>query len=226
MLKKEYIYAKNLEDTYLFNGIKEKEIIHLMSCMNFKIRKYKRGEFILQVGSHTKSLGIVIKGKANIIGEDYWGRKIIFSELKEKDMFAEVYAILEKELEVSVLALSDIEVIWFNIKELGSICAKVCPYHNKLMQNLLISISKRNFKMTNKIRHVAKKTIREKLLSYLLAYSLEVRSNEFEIPFNRQDLADYLFVDRSALSSEITKLKKEGVIEVFKNKFKIKNNLF
>lgn len=211
---------KLINDTYLFKGLRESEIENIIRSLNTKLKDYYKNENIINVGDTSSFLGIVISGKAQIVGEDYFGRKIIFSELEAKDIFAEVYALLETEFQISISTLTNTKILWIDIHSILSI--KNSKYE-KLIKNLLISIARRNLKLTQKINHIAKKNIREKLLSYLHSEALKHKSESFSIPFNRQDLANYLFVDRSALSSEISKLKKEGILETNKNTFILKN---
>lgn len=219
-MRKDY-HLEVLLNSYLFSGIKREEVKHLLSCLSANEKHYGKEEIILSVGEKMDSIGIFLEGTGQIIHEDYWGNKIIFSELKEGSVFGEVFAVLGRSSEVSVVATSKIKVLWFRISGIMSVCHQACGYHNRLIKNLLVSISEKNLMLTRKMNHIGKKTTREKLLAYLSSESMKAGSSKFIIPFDRQDLADYLFVDRSALSNEISKLRKEGVIKNKKNEFEI-----
>lgn len=214
-------YIEILKNSYLFSDIKDEEIKNMLPCLSVREKNFKKGETILAIGDKSEEIGVVVKGSAHIVQEDYWGRKIIISELHNSDVFGEVFATLRKKSEVNIQAIKDSTILFLNISKVITICSHTCSYHNKLVQNLLISIAEKNLKMTQKINCMGKKSIREKLLTYLSTQSIKTGKNKFKIPFNRQDLADYLSVDRSALSNEISKLKKEGQIKVEKNEFEI-----
>lgn len=198
-----------------------KEIENMLKCLDVRIKKYTKGETIIHAGEKISDICILLNGLAHIVQEDYWGKKIILSEVNVSGVFAEVFSTLGIKSEVNVLAIEDSEIMFLDIGNLITICSHTCNYHNKLLQNLLKSIAEKNLKMTQKMTHIGKRSIREKLLSYLSSQSIKHGSSKFNIPFNRQDLADYLCVDRSALSSEISKLKKEGIIDSRKNEFEI-----
>lgn len=219
-MEKSFI-IKVLLESYLFKGIKNQEAAHLMKCLRARKKTYVKGEAVIAIGDSLSSIGVVLEGEAHIIHEDYWGNKIIFSELREAEVFGEVFAVLNIPSEVSIVANTALTVLWLDINELISVCNHACGYHNQLIRNLLVSISQKNLMLTRKMNQIGKKTIREKLLAYLSSESLKARSNHFKISFDRQELADYLFVDRSALSNEISKLKKEGIIKNRKNEFEI-----
>lgn len=217
-------YIEILSKSYLFSNIENNEIKNILPCLEIRIKDFKKSETILSLGEKVEEIGILINGSAHIVQEDYWGRKIILSELQSSDVFAEVFATLKKKSEVSITAITDCQIMFLNISKLITICSHTCNYHNKLIQNLLISIAEKNLKMAQKINCMGKKSIREKLLTYLSTQSIKTGKRKFKIPFNRQDLADYLSVDRSALSKEISKLKQEGIINSEKNEFEIIDN--
>lgn len=215
-------YLTLLKKSNIFIGIEENEIEPMLKCLSSRITNFKKNEFILRNGEHIHSVGMVLSGLALVEKEDFWGNRSIISEVTPGMIFAESYACLsELPAEISVTASENTDVMFFDIKRILSVCSNSCSFHRRLIQNLLTVIAKKNVNLTKKIEHISKKTIREKLLSYLSTESLKCGCSSFEIPFNRQQLADYLSVDRSALSNEISKLQNEGIIESKKNKFKI-----
>ena len=204
----------------LFQGIEESKYDELLSCLNSRITTFHKDETIIQKGSTLDEFGFVLSGHLHIVRYDYWGNRNILSELSEGDLFAESYACIpEKEVELSVVAADKCEILFLKADHITANCPHSCTYHTQLAKNLLAIIAMKNILLTKKINHLSKRSTREKLLSYLQDISVEKHSPSFLIPFNRQELADYLCVDRSALSSELSKMKKEGILQYEKNSF-------
>lgn len=213
-------YISLLKKSNMFSGINENEILALLKCLNARVVRYKKGEYIIRHGDKVNSIGMVLSGLLLIEKEDYWGKCTIIQEVTPSFTFAESYAFLpDSPALISVTANKDTEIMFFNIKNIVTMCSSACSFHSRLINNVLFNISTHNINLTKKIDYMSKKTIRERLLSYLSNEYIKNGNPSFEIPFNRQQLADYLSVDRSALSNEISKLQKEGVISSKKNKF-------
>lgn len=209
----------------LFVGIEESEMDTMLPCLSADIKKYKKDEFIFRQGDYVRSLGMVLKGRAHIVQEDFWGNRNILTQIDPGQIFAETYACLnKKELRVDVIAEEDVEILFLDMQKVIGVCASACRFHTILIRNLLDVLAGKNLMLTTKIGHVMQRSTREKILSYLSEQSQLAHTSEFIIPFNRQELADYLSVDRSALSNELSKLSKEGMIEYKKNKFKLYSN--
>lgn len=203
----------------LFHGIAEADLPGLLSCVEAKARSFERGETILHRGDRTDRLGLVLTGTVHIVREDFWGNRSMVGLAGAGDIFAESYALTGETLEVSALAASDCEVLFFNSAKMVSGCAQVCGFHERLSRNLLGMLAGKNLLLTEKMRHMARKTTREKLLSYLSAQALRAGGPEFDIPLDRQQLADFLGVERSAMSATLGKLRDEGILEFRKNHF-------
>ena len=109
--------------------------------------------------------------------------------------------------------------MFINIERILVTCSNNCPFHNKLIRNLMHDLAQKALMFHRKIDVISRRTTREKLLSYLNYEARRQGSGSFDIPFDRQGLADYLEVDRSGLSLEISKLRKEGILESRKNHF-------
>ena len=215
-------YISLLKNTYMFNGINESEIEGMLKCLNARTMLYKKNEYILRNGETVNSIGMVLEGLALIEKEDIWGNRTIISEISPGTLYAESYACLSKlPAEISVIASDNTTVMLFDIRRILTTCSSSCGFHTKLIQNLLHTIAQKNVLLTKKMEYISKKTIKEKLLAYLSSEAMKAGSPTFNIPFNRQELADFLSVDRSALSSEISKLQKKGVISCRKNAFTI-----
>ena len=215
-------YINLLKNTYMFNGINESEIEGMLKCLNARTMLYKKNEYILRNGETVNSIGMVLEGLALVEKEDIWGNRTIISEISPGSLYAESYACLSKlPAEISVIASDNTTVMLFDIRRILTTCSSSCGVHTKLIQNLLYTIAQKNVLLTKKMEYISKKTIKEKLLAYLSSEAMKAGSPTFNIPFNRQELADFLSVDRSALSSEISRLQKKGIISCRKNAFTI-----
>ena len=215
-------YINLLKNTYMFNGINESEIEGMLKCLNARTMLYKKNEYILRNGETVNSIGMVLEGLALVEKEDIWGNRTIISEISPGSLYAESYACLSKlPAEISVMASDNTTVMLFDIRRILTTCSSSCGFHTKLIQNLLYTIAQKNVLLTKKMEYISKKTIKEKLLAYLSSEAMKAGSPTFNIPFNRQELADFLSVDRSALSSEISRLQKKGIISCRKNAFTI-----
>ena len=182
----------------------------------------RKEEYILREGEQTKVLGLVLSGSVLIVQEDVWGGRNVLSVLGSGQCFAEVFACVPGSvLNVSVEAKEDTTVLFLNVGRILSICPDGCSFHAQLIQNLLIDMAQKNRKLSEKITHMAKRSTREKLLSYLSEQAVKNKSSEFEIPYNRQQLADYLGVDRSGLSVQLCRLRDEGMLTFHKNKIRL-----
>ncbi len=213
-------YLPILKKSHLFQGVTEEEIQSMLSCLSARIKHYKKDEFIIHSGDYIRSIGMVVSGAALIIQEDFWGKRTIISEALPGSLFAETYACISSiPIEMSVICDTECDVIFMDFNRIMNVCSSACAFHTRLVQNFISAIAKKNLLLTKKMQHMSKKTIREKLLSYLSAESIKSNSSTFYIPFNRQQLADYLSIDRSALSSELSKLQSEGILTYNKNQF-------
>lgn len=216
--------TKVLSLSPLFEGILEKDVLPLLSCLTFKEREYSPGETILAEGDRVDSVGLIISGRAHISMNDFWGNRSIVANLSPGDIFGEVYALSggTSLSGVEVVAYQPSEILFLNFKRMITVCSSACDYHNRLISNLLKIIGEKNLMITEKMRCLTKRSTREKLLSYFSLESKKQGNNQITIPFNRQELADYLSIDRSAMSSELSRMQDEGIIEYKKNSFILK----
>lgn len=209
-----------LADTLLFRGIKPDEIRTMMDCLSAEIRQYEKNEVILHAGDVVSAMGLVLSGCVHIENDDLWGNKSILDQVGPGFVFAETYASIPGEpLMVSVIAAEPSEILFLNTKRLLTICTGSCGHHSRLIQNLLLVSAQKNLNLSRRMFHMSSKTIRGRLLSYLSFQAAREGSSAFSIPFNRQQLADYLGVDRSALSNELGKMQREGMLKVKRNQF-------
>ena len=213
-----------LKKSPLFSGIEEAEIEAMTGCLGAETRTYQKDELVYRFGDTVESVGLVLTGKVYIVREDFWGNRNIIADVWPGDLFGESYAFLPGELlRVSAVAAEASAVMMIDARHMLEICSSACRFHTRLVQNMLAESAKKNLALTRKLSHMSKRSTREKLLSYLSGQSLAAGCDQFEIPFNRQQLADYLCVDRSAMSSELCKMRDEGLLTFDKNRFQLKD---
>ena len=213
---KEYINI--LSEAQLFSQMTEKEILIAVDCIGAKIKRYKNGEQILRVGDTIRSLGMIAEGNAVISRDDFWGNSSVIAKLAPPQFFGVSYALSSSgESEVNVIAEKDTKVIYFDVNKILNPSSSEYAVHNKIVKNLVTILSNKNIQLSNKIDHISQRKLRDKILSYLSGISQKKKSHSFNIPFSRQQLADYLCADRSALSNELCKLRDDGVIDFKKN---------
>lgn len=204
----------------LFDGLENQELNGILPCLEGVIRKYKKGDFVFHSGDEVRKAGVILSGQVMMIKEDFWGRRSIVGSAGKGEIFGESYACLGKEASATAVQCSeDSEILFLDGKKLMLGCGKGCTAHEKLTSNLVAVLAEKNAGLTKKIGFMSASTTREKLLSYLSYCS--GGKTEFTIPYNRQELADYLSVDRSAMSKELSKLRDDGYLEYRKNHFKI-----
>ena len=212
-----------LASTQLFHGISESEITELLLCLGAHERNFQKGDVIFRAGSPVDKFGMVLSGSVNIVVNLYWGNSVIFGHVGKGEVFSENYAAVPgKELVCDVVACEDTRVLFLKMLSVLTTCRKGCAYHNRIIQNMLRISAQKNLNMSSRMMHTASKSLRERLLSYFSEQALEHGSAHFTIPFNRQQLADYLAVNRSAMSKELSKMQAEGLITYRKNEFLLK----
>ena len=208
-----------LQDS-VFTGITIDEIKEMLTCLSARERIFQKDEIIYSYGEHITCLGIVLEGCVHIVKEDFWGNANLMSECLPGEVFGEAYAITSSEaLEMNIFSATECRILFLEVAKVLSVCSSACEFHNRLIRNLLTLVSRKNFQLNRKLEHMSKRTTREKLLSYLSLESKKAGASTFTIPFNRQQLADYLSVDRSAMSNELCKLRDEGILSFQKNNF-------
>lgn len=209
-----------LKQTKLFSGVGDDEIYSMLSCLGASLRVYKKGDFVLRQGELLNSILVLAEGNLHIQSDDYWGNRSILGEISAGEMFGEAYAAPESgALMNDVVAVTDSAAVCFDVNRILTTCSSACRFHTIVVQNLFFAISEKNRKLVQKLGLLSKRTTREKLISYLSEQAKKQNSASFSIPFNRQQLADFLSVDRSAMSNELCKMRDEGMIRFEKNRF-------
>lgn len=204
----------------LFSGISENELTVILSCLNAKKESFPKDTFLLRIGDTVDSIGLVLSGNILIIQEDIWGNRNILSKVGQGQIFAAAYACAPGSvLDVSVVAETSVIAMFLNVKHILNICSSACAYHSRVIRNLLGELAVKNLCFAEKLTHIGQRTTRAKLMSYFSAEAQRLGKYEFDIPFSRQQLADYLAVERSGLSLELGKMRNEGLIDFHKNHF-------
>ena len=215
-----------ISKTELFRGTTPEEIKEMLFCLNAQTKHYSKGEYICRAGDYIRTMGMVLSGSVNIEHDDVWGNKSILDNISIGQVFAETYSCLPNEqLMVHVVAAEQTEALFLDMERLLKTCHSLCSFHSRLIRNLLAVTARKNIILTRKIFQTTPKSIRGKLLSYFSFQAMAQGKYQFEIPFNRQQLADYLGVDRSALSNELSKMKQEGLLSYEKNNFSLRPDI-
>ena len=213
-------YLFILKSCPFFSGMTEQEILSILHCMDARVVAKERNEYIFRSGESTETMGLVLSGSVLVIQEDLWGHRNILAKVLPGDFFGESYAATPGSvLNISVVANEDAEVLMLNVSRLLTVCQTACTHHTHLIRNLVSVLAGKVLLWDSKITHISKRTTREKLLSYLSSESIL----SFDIPYDRQQLADYLSVERAAMSVELGKLKKEGILDTERNHFVLRN---
>ena len=194
----------------------------MLACLGARLRSCKKGEYVFRQGEHLSDITLLVEGSLLIQRDDYWGSRSILGKIAPGEIFGEAYAAPDSgPLMNDVVATEDSAVICFDVKRILTTCSSACRFHSLVVQNLFYSISAKNRGLVQKLGHMSKRSTREKLISYLSEEAKKQNSSIFDIPFNRQQLADFLSVDRSAMSNELCKMRDEGLLEFHRNSFRL-----
>ena len=186
-------------------------------------KDFPKEAFVLRAGDTTDSIGLVLAGTVLIIQEDIWGNRNILSKARPGQTFAAAYACAPgSKLNVSVIAETPVTAMFLNVKRILNMCPSACSHHSRVIRNLLSELAGKNLRLNEKLTHIGQRTTRSKIMSYLSAEAQRLGTYEFDIPFSRQQLADYLAVERSGLSLELGKMRSEGLIDFHKSHFILK----
>lgn len=215
-------YLEILKKCPLFDGIEENNLIKMLSCLGARVLSFDKKFTVFSEGSKAKYLGIVLSGSVQTVLIDYDGNRSILSNMEASEVFAEDYACAEiSAIPVTVVANEPSEVMFIDCSHILHTCSNNCGFHQQLIYNLMKDLATKTIMFHQRVEVTSKRTTREKLMTYLSIEAKKCSSNSFDIPFDRQELADYLEVDRSGLSAEISKLRSEGILESSKNHFRL-----
>lgn len=216
------VYFDILTRNELFKGIKKEELVQVFTCLGARVKSFPKGAYLVRAGESLQDIGVLLSGRAQITRVDLVGNRMIVAGLYPSDLFGESFACLEtRELPVSVEAGEDCQVLWLNMKRVITVCSSTCQFHSRLIENMLRVLAGKNVALNEKVRLLSLKTTREKLLQYLFGCGERQGTTGFEIPYNRSELADFLGVDRSAMSRELSRMQEEGLLKFSRNRFQL-----
>ena len=211
-----------LKKSPLFAGIEEDNFSVMLGCLGAKSMQSKKGETILSEGDPATYMGILCKGTAQVERGEYNGNRTIVSEINPGELFAESFACAGVErLPVSVTATEDSDVLLLDCRRITQSCCNACAFHQQMIYNLLKITAQKSIRLHQRAEIISHRTTRDKLMAYLALQAKQKNRQKFTIPFDRQELADYLEVDRSGLSAEISKLRKEGILNCHRSEFEL-----
>lgn len=211
-----------LQSCPLFDGLRTEDLSAILGCLGARKSAVAKGQPIFREGEPATHVGIVLTGAVRLIREDYYGNRSIVAHIEPAQLFGETYACAGvTALPVSMVADTDSELLLIDCRRITASCANACSFHSRVIFNLLRLVATKNLIFDQKIQVTSKRSTREKLMAYLLHQAKLQSSTSFTIPYDRQELADYLEVDRSGLSAEISKLRREGILECEKSSFKL-----
>lgn len=214
-----------LKNCPLFKNVPEYSITPMMGCLRARDKYYGKNEYIYHAGDKVSEIGIVMSGMVQIIKDDIWGRETMLAELSPGMLFGEAFVLGgESRISVSVRCAQRTDVLFLDGERVVKPCDVACGFHFDVSRNMIRILAEKNIFLTERVEHISKRSLREKVMSYLSGMAETVGTDSFEIPFDRQELADYLACDRSALSAVLGKLKKEGIIDFNKKNFTVYKN--
>ena len=212
-----------IPNTALFRGTTKEEAEAMLGCLDAKIKPFDKGETVYHAGEVIESMGLVLSGAVIIESSDLWGNNSVLGYVAAGEIFAETYACIPGEpLMVDVVACEKSEILFLNAARLFTTCPQACAHHSRLIHNLVRIFAEKNLNLSRRMLHCSSKTIRGRLLSYLSEQAKMNGGYRFSIPCNRQQLADYLGVDRSAMSNELSKMQRDGLLTYSRNSFVLK----
>jgi CRP-like cAMP-binding protein len=215
-------YLEIIEKSPLFKGIAQGDLTNMLDCLSASVHDYVKHAAIFFAGLPAERVGIILAGAAQVVRYDIFGNRTILTTLEQGGMFGETFACAGVEtLPVSVLATEACKALLVDYRKIIVTCPSSCVFHNKMIENMMQILARKNLTLNQKIEAVSARTTREKLIVYLTAQAGRAGSRAFGIPLNRQELADYLSVDRSAMSAELSRMRDDGILEFHKNRFEI-----
>lgn len=217
------VFLPVIRSSQLFSGTSEEELTAMLSCLKAEKKDFPKEAFVLRAGDAADSIGLVLSGNILVIQEDIWGNRNILSKAGAGQTFAAAYACAPGSvLNVSVMTETPVTAMFLNVRRILTVCPSACSHHSRIIRNLLSEMAEKNLRLSEKLTHMGQRSTRAKLMSYLSSEAQRLGKYEFDIPFSRQQLADYLAVERSGLSLELGKMRSEGLLDFHKSHFILK----
>ena len=219
-------YLSELKTMKLFYGIQESEMTAMLGCIGAYLKEYKKNQYIITLEENVEAVGILLSGKVDMIKEDLWGNKTLLVSMQKGELFGESFSCgIVKNATVSFVADTASMILFLPFSRILRTCNMSCKFHHRLIENMVTVIAEKNIVLMDKVDILSKKTLRGKIATYLLQEASKQQSLYFDIPLGRVQLAEYLCVDRSALTRELNTMKAEGYIDFDKNTFRVLKNL-
>jgi CRP-like cAMP-binding protein len=212
-------FIPSLLNCRLFEGLKIGEIEKLMDCFHARARKFEKDTYLFMEGDEISTMGILVSGAIHLVRDDFWGNRAIIARIGPGEIFAESFASTKSVLPMSAIVVQKTEALFIEAQKINAVCSFACTFHTRILNNMITELAGKNTHLVKKIQHISQRSTREKLISYLSSQSRDAGSPDFEIPFNREEMADFLSVDRSAMSSELGRMKADGLLTFRKNHF-------
>jgi len=215
-------YFEILRACSLFNQIRDEHLLTMLTCLGAKVERFDKKYTVFAEGNPAKYIGIVLSGSVQIEQIDYYGNRSILGSVEPSQLFLEAFACAEvPAIPVTVIANEPSEIMLIDCSHILHTCQNNCGFHQQMIFNLMKDMAVKNLMFHQKMEITSKRSTREKLMTYLMLQAKKAGSSSFDIPFDRQELADYLEVDRSGLSAEISKLRNEGILDCRKKHFEL-----
>ncbi|MEE1087031.1 MAG: Crp/Fnr family transcriptional regulator [Schaedlerella sp.] len=219
-------YFAEIRRCSLFDDIEDDKLFTMLNCLGATIQHYSKNQTIMEEGRPAKNIGILLNGSIQLVQNDYYGNRSIIASVEPSHLFGESFACVDKVvLPMNIVACDDTDAMLIDCRRMLKSCSNACSFHTQLIYNLMKIVAAKNIMFNQKMAITSKRSTKEKLIAYLLVEAKKNESESFVIPYDRQELADYLGVERSGLSMEISKLKKAGMIETKKNQFRIHESM-
>ena len=211
-----------LRNTGLFEGIEDDEMDTMLKCLGAFTRRYAKDEFLFRRGDRTDCLGVILSGNVREIREDWWGNRTVLADVGKGQAICTDYACTSDVLDISIVSTMPTEVMYLDVGRAANVCNSSCEFHNRLVKNLMRSLARMSLGMNRRLDQLSKRSTREKVCAFLSDQARAAGSSDFIIGMNRQEMADYLGVDRSAMSTELGKMQRDGILEFQRNHFVLK----
>ncbi len=206
----------------LFEGIQPEDRKGMLGCIGYHVSSFRKGDIIAFEEENIRHVGILLSGSVDMVKEDVWGNKVLVARMGKDEMFGETFAWGKNKLSAVTFVVSEnAKIMMIPLDRVMHSCTMSCAFHHRLIENMVHIIADKNRDLIRKIEVISKRTIREKLLAYLSVQAQIQNTRYFKIPLGRSELADYLCVDRSALTRELAKMRDDGLIDYDKNWFRI-----
>lgn len=213
---------KEVKNNPLFDNMSEDEIKTVLNCGDAAVESFNDNQALIEKNDKVKKLGIVIEGELNLVSQKYNGTRVIVTTLEKNDLFGEalIYASASYS-PYDLISSGKSKVLLIPYRIFSNMCSQNCSHHNQLIINMLTILSDKIIMLNNKMSILNAETLKGRIAVYLLSLQKKANSMIFDMPMNRQELAEFLNVKRPSLSRELSVMQKDNIIEVYRSSVKI-----